>query len=124
MKVYYSHYNVLIKSKQNCYQESRNQCIPIPNGKLLFTRCNLSKCYLFSYFQLEISFIFQKQYIFLYRALLDVAQFGNTEIHLKDLNTTVEQLKQRSNDSQCKLEIEFDVSGHQDELDIKMVFVL
>lgn len=54
---------------------------------------------------------FQKQYIFLYRALLDVAQFGNTEIPLKDLNTTVEQLKQRSNDSrdQCKLEMEFEV---------------
>lgn len=54
----------------------------------------------------------QKQYIFLYRALLDVAQFGNTEIALKDLNTTVEQLKQRSNDSrdQCKLEIEFEVN--------------
>ncbi|XP_055318349.1 tyrosine-protein phosphatase 69D isoform X2 [Sitodiplosis mosellana] len=51
-----------------------------------------------------------KQYIFLYRALLDVAQFGNTEIQLKDLNSTVEQLKQRSNDSrdQCKLEIEFE----------------
>lgn len=56
---------------------------------------------------------FQKQYIFLYRALLDCAQFGNTEIALKDLNTTVEQLKQRSNDSrdQCKLEMEFEVSA-------------
>lgn len=56
-------------------------------------------------------FQFQKQYIFLYRALLDVAQFGNTEIPLKELNSTVEQLKQRSNDSrdQCKLEIEFEV---------------
>lgn len=44
--------------------------------------------------------------------MLDVAQFGNTEIPLKDLNTTVEQLKQRSNDSreQCKLEIEFEVN--------------
>lgn len=54
---------------------------------------------------------FQKQYIFLYRALLDVAQFGNTEIPLKELISTVEQLKQRSNDGrdQCKLEIEFEV---------------
>lgn len=44
--------------------------------------------------------------------MLDVAQFGNTEIPLKDLNTTIEQLKQRSNDSreQCKLEIEFEVN--------------
>lgn len=64
--------------------------------------------------------LLQKQYIFLYRALLDVAQFGNTEIPLKDLNTTVEQLKQRSNDSrdQCKLEIEFEVrrSHHTHDL--------
>lgn len=60
---------------------------------------------------------FQKQYIFLYRALLDVAQFGNTEMALKDLNTTVEQLKQRSNDSrdQCKLEMEFEVSVQADQ---------
>lgn len=50
----------------------------------------------------------------MYRALLDVAQFGNTEIALKDLNTTVEQLKQRSNDSrdQCKLEAEFEVRSN------------
>lgn len=62
--------------------------------------------------KLKLNFSLQKQYIFLYRALLDVAQFGNTEILLKDLNSTVEQLKQRSNDSrdQCKLEIEFEVS--------------
>lgn len=40
-----------------------------------------------------------------------MAQFGNTEIPLKDLNSTVEQLKYRPNDSkeQCKLEIEFEV---------------
>lgn len=43
---------------------------------------------------------------------MDVAQFGNTEIPLKELNTTVDQLKQRSNDSRdtCKLEIEFEVN--------------
>lgn len=58
-----------------------------------------------------INNFFQKQYIFLHLALLDVAQFGNTEIALKDLNTSFEQLKQRSNESrdQCKLEIEFEV---------------
>lgn len=62
-------------------------------------------------FILLFLYFLQKQYIFLYRALLDVAQFGNTEIQLKDLNSTVEQLKQRSNDSrdQCKLETEFEV---------------
>lgn len=72
---------------------------------------------------MTVDFSFQKQYIFLYRALLDVAQFGNTEIALKDLNTTVEQLKQRSNDSrdQCKLEMEFEVSSN-DHLHIERFF--
>lgn len=53
----------------------------------------------------------QKQYIFLYRALIDIAQFGNTEISAKGLSTTVEALKARLSDSkeQCKLEIEFEV---------------
>lgn len=41
--------------------------------------------------------------------MLDVAQFGNTEIYLKDINTTVEQLKTRPADnSPCKLELEFE----------------
>lgn len=50
--------------------------------------------------------------MFLYRALLDVSQFGNTEIQFKDINTTVEQLKARPSDgtSPCKLEVEFEVS--------------
>lgn len=50
-----------------------------------------------------------KQYIFLYRALVDIAQFGNTEIDAKEMATTVENLKLRSNDSkeQCKLELEY-----------------
>lgn len=53
-----------------------------------------------------------KQYIFLYRALVDIAQFGNTEIAAKDLATTVESLKVKSNDSkeQCKLDVEYEVS--------------
>lgn len=43
--------------------------------------------------------------------MLDVAQFGNTEILLKEVNSTVEKLKARPADSkeQCKLEIEFEV---------------
>lgn len=51
-----------------------------------------------------------KQYIFLYRVLLDIAQFGNTELKLKGLSATVENLKKPASDSreQCKLEIEFD----------------
>lgn len=49
----------------------------------------------------------------MYRALLDLAQFGNTEMQAKDLNGAVEALKIKSNDSkeQCKLEVEFEVSG-------------
>jgi len=48
----------------------------------------------------------QKQYIFLYRALLDVAQFGDTELRYKGLAPAVESLKQRTSDSkeQSKLE--------------------
>lgn len=57
-------------------------------------------------------FIFQKQYIFLYRALLDTAHLGNTEISAVDLSTTVEHLKSKTDDGRekCKLEIEFEVS--------------
>lgn len=41
--------------------------------------------------------------------MLDVAQFGSTEIQFKDINATVEQLKTRTVESSpCKLEIEFD----------------
>lgn len=52
-----------------------------------------------------------KQYIFLYRALLDLAQFGNTEIQAKDLHGTVEGLKGKATDGKelCKLEVEFEV---------------
>lgn len=50
--------------------------------------------------------------MFLYRALLDVAQFGNTEIQFKDINSTVEQLKSRPDgNNQCKLEQEFEVKN-------------
>ncbi|KAJ6635524.1 Tyrosine-protein phosphatase 69D [Pseudolycoriella hygida] len=51
-----------------------------------------------------------KQYIFLYRALLDIAQFGNTELPAKELSAAVDNLKARPPDSkeQCKLEIEFE----------------
>lgn len=49
----------------------------------------------------------------MYRALLDIAQFGNTELPAKDLSVAVENLKARQTDSkeQCKLEIEFEVSS-------------
>ncbi|XP_055854792.1 tyrosine-protein phosphatase 69D [Episyrphus balteatus] len=51
-----------------------------------------------------------KQYIFLYRALLDIAQYGNTEILARGLSLTIENLKIKPNDSKekCKLEYEFE----------------
>lgn len=54
----------------------------------------------------------------MYRALTDIAQFGDTELKYKGLSATIENLKQRANDSkeQCTLEIEFEVSTfHESE---------
>ncbi|XP_058447776.1 tyrosine-protein phosphatase 69D [Malaya genurostris] len=50
-----------------------------------------------------------KQYIFLYRALTELAYFGDTEIDQKSLASTVENLKQPSADNPdiCKLEAQF-----------------
>ncbi|XP_030375463.1 tyrosine-protein phosphatase 69D [Scaptodrosophila lebanonensis] len=50
-----------------------------------------------------------KQYIFLYRALLDTATYGNTEIAINSMPQTIESLKTKPADgSKCKLEIEFE----------------
>ncbi|XP_005189076.1 tyrosine-protein phosphatase 69D isoform X2 [Musca domestica] len=51
-----------------------------------------------------------KQYIFLYRALLDTAHLGNTEISAIGLSMTVEHLKSKTEDGRekCKLELEFE----------------
>lgn len=62
---------------------------------------------------------FQKQYIFLYRALLDVAHYGDTELRYKGLVGQVEALKQRSSDSkeQSKLELTYEkLRAHQDDI--------
>ncbi|KAG5682132.1 hypothetical protein PVAND_011508 [Polypedilum vanderplanki] len=60
-----------------------------------------------------------KQYIFLYRALLDVAQFGDTELRYKGLAASVENLKQRTSDSkeQSKLEMQYEkIKQLQDDI--------
>ncbi|XP_073837740.1 protein tyrosine phosphatase 69D [Musca autumnalis] len=51
-----------------------------------------------------------KQYIFLYRALLDTAHLGSTEINAVGLSVAVENLKYKPEDGRekCKLEIEFE----------------
>ncbi|XP_030571303.1 tyrosine-protein phosphatase 69D [Drosophila novamexicana] len=49
-----------------------------------------------------------KQYIFLYRALLDTATYGNTDISLNLLPSTIESLKFKPNEGKCLLEIEFE----------------
>ncbi|XP_014090961.2 tyrosine-protein phosphatase 69D isoform X2 [Bactrocera oleae] len=51
-----------------------------------------------------------KQYIFLYRSLLDIAQFGNTELSAVSLSSKIDSLKQKLNDGKDKsrLEIEFE----------------
>ncbi|KAH8405403.1 hypothetical protein KR222_011331, partial [Zaprionus bogoriensis] len=49
-----------------------------------------------------------KQYIFLYRALLDTATYGNTDIPLNLMTSTIESLKFKPNEGKCLLEIEFE----------------
>ncbi|XP_044257494.1 tyrosine-protein phosphatase 69D isoform X1 [Tribolium madens] len=50
-----------------------------------------------------------KQYIFIYRALMEVAQYGDTEISANELKVTVDKLRQCDKDkAKCKLEEEFE----------------
>ncbi|KAH8296358.1 hypothetical protein KR054_005199 [Drosophila jambulina] len=49
-----------------------------------------------------------KQYIFLYRALLDTGTFGNTDIGIENMSSAIESLKRKPNEGKCKLELEFE----------------
>ncbi|KRT79270.1 hypothetical protein AMK59_7578 [Oryctes borbonicus] len=50
-----------------------------------------------------------KQYIFIYRALMEVAQYGDTEIPASELKSTTEKLKKIDKDkTRCKMEEEFE----------------
>ena len=49
-------------------------------------------------------FFFQKQYMFVYRAIMEMAQFGDTEIDASELKPTCQQLIENAGK---KLELEF-----------------
>ncbi|XP_046406148.1 tyrosine-protein phosphatase 69D [Ischnura elegans] len=50
-----------------------------------------------------------KQYIFVYRALMEVAQFGDTELKISKLKSAVERLRLRENGKEkCQMEEDFE----------------
>ncbi|KAG8239894.1 hypothetical protein J437_LFUL019481, partial [Ladona fulva] len=50
-----------------------------------------------------------KQYIFIYRALMEVAQFGDTELKISKCKSAVEKLRQRENGKdKCQMEEDFE----------------
>lgn len=52
-----------------------------------------------------------KQYIFIYRALMEMAQYGDTEIAASQLKAAMARLRQRDNGKEkCRMEEEYDVS--------------
>lgn len=59
---------------------------------------------------IDLIYIFQKQYIFVYRALQEVAQFGITEVRASKLKATLDKLRQVENGKEkSKMEEEFEV---------------
>ena len=58
----------------------------------------------------NFKFYLQKQYIFIYKALMEVAQYGDTEILTSELKTAIEKLKQIDKDQlHSKMEEQFEV---------------
>ena len=51
---------------------------------------------------------FQKQYVFIYRALMEVVQFGDTQIRISDLKAIVEKHRSTQN-GKSSLHLEFEV---------------
>lgn len=50
-----------------------------------------------------------KQYIFIYRALMEMAQYGDTEIQASQMKAAVERLRQRENGKEmCRMEEEYE----------------
>ncbi|XP_049806614.1 tyrosine-protein phosphatase 69D [Schistocerca nitens] len=50
-----------------------------------------------------------KQYIFIYRALMEVAQFGDTELEVSELKSAIEKLRQKENGKdRCRMEEDFE----------------
>lgn len=69
------------------------------------------------------STILQKQYIFIYRALMEVAQYGDTEIQSSELKSTIEKLRQCDKDGlKSKMEEDFEVSRNISFCRIRITF--
>nr|CAD7569631.1 unnamed protein product [Timema californicum] len=61
------------------------------------------------HFHDQFSIKVQKQYIFIYRALMESALFGNTEIKVSELKMYIDKLKKRENGRErCKMEDDFE----------------